>query len=111
MEPEAIANLRRQKNTVLTEDNLKKYLNSETLAVNLENHYWVSNSFISKIAVLAPNLKELCLRRMPQITNRVFATLFEKTSSLTAIDFSDCTNLYSNAFTLCLRQNLGLKKV
>ena len=56
VEPEAIVNLRRQKNTVLTEENLKKYLNSETLGINLENHYWVSNSFISKITVLAPNL-------------------------------------------------------
>ena len=56
VEPEAIANLRRQKNTVLTEENLKKYLNHETTGLNLEHHYWVSNSFISKISLLAPNL-------------------------------------------------------
>jgi hypothetical protein len=54
---------------VLTEENLKEYISGETAKINLENHYWISNSFISKLGRMAPNLLELSLRRMPQITN------------------------------------------
>jgi len=42
--------------TVLTEENLKQYLNEQTGKVNLENHYWISNNFISKLGRMAPNL-------------------------------------------------------
>lgn len=56
-EPEEIHNLRRQPRTVLTEENLKEYLNDETGKVNLENHYWISNSFISKLGRMAPRLQ------------------------------------------------------
>jgi len=68
-EPEELHNLRRQPQTVLTEENLKEYLTETTGKVNLENHYWISNSFISKLGRMSPNLQELSLRRMPQITN------------------------------------------
>jgi len=55
-DPEEIANLKRQPATVLTEQNMKQLLTPETLKLNLENHYWISNSFISKISKMAPNL-------------------------------------------------------
>jgi hypothetical protein len=42
--------------TVLTEDNLKKYLSQETLRLNLEHHYWLKDSFMSKLGRMAPNL-------------------------------------------------------
>lgn len=64
-EPEELHNLRRQPRTVLTEENLKDYLNDQTGKVNLENHYWISNSFISKLGRMTPNLQQLSLRRMP----------------------------------------------
>lgn len=64
-DPEELANLKRQPATILTEENLKSLLNSETQKLNLENHYWISNSFISKLSHMAPNLLELSLRRMP----------------------------------------------
>ena len=75
-EPEAIKDLMRQQKTILTEENLKKYLTEETTTLNLEHHYWISNSVISKLSLLVPNLQELSLRRMPQITNMIFANLF-----------------------------------
>jgi len=75
-EPEAIKDLMRQQKTILTEENLKKYLTEETKTLNLEHHYWISNSVISKLSLLVPNLQELSLRRMPQITNMIFANLF-----------------------------------
>ena len=96
-EPEEIHNLRRQPNTVLTEENLKEYLTNETVKVNLENHYWISNSFISKLGRMSPNLQELSLRRMPQITNQVFAEVFDHLTSLRTVDFCDCDGLHSSA--------------
>jgi|LauGreDrversion4_2_1035121.scaffolds.fasta_scaffold106623_1 hypothetical protein len=76
-EPEAIKDIMRQSKTILTEENLRKYLTDETTTLNLEHHYWISNSVISKLSLLVPNLQELSLRRMPQITNMVFARMFE----------------------------------
>jgi hypothetical protein len=77
-DPEEIANLKRQPATVLNEENLKEYLTPETVKLNLENHYWISNSFISKLSKMAPNLRQLSLRRMPQITNQFFAEAFKE---------------------------------
>ena len=56
----------------------KEYLTPETVKLNLENHYWISNSFISKLSKMAPNLQQLSLRRMPQITNQFFAEAFKE---------------------------------
>ena len=55
-EPEDIAVLRRQHNTVLTEENLRNVLTDETMKINLEHHYWLSNNFLSKLGRMAPNL-------------------------------------------------------
>jgi hypothetical protein len=70
---EAIKNLHRQKNTIMTEDNLKQHLTKETKAVNFENFYWLSCSFLSKLSKMAPNLQHVNLRRMHHVTNRCFA--------------------------------------
>lgn len=43
---------------------MKGYLTAETTSLNLENHYWISNNFISKMSHLAPNLQSLSLSRM-----------------------------------------------
>jgi hypothetical protein len=75
-DPEDVCNLRRQPRTVLTEEHLRAYVNEETGKINLENHYWISNNFISKLGRMAPQLQELSLRRMPQVTNNVFAEIF-----------------------------------
>ena len=48
--------LKRLPHTILTEENLKEYLNDLTGNVNFENHYWISNSFISKLGRMTPNL-------------------------------------------------------
>ena len=49
---------------ILTEENLRAILNDETERLNLENHYWIKNTFIEKIGRMATNLQELSLRRM-----------------------------------------------
>lgn len=110
-EPEEIHNLRRQPHTVLTEENLKEYLNDQTVKVNLENHYWISNSFISKIGRMSPNLLTLSLRRMPQITNQIFAEVFEHLSQLQTVDLCDCDGLYPTALQLLLRKNPNLEQI
>lgn len=60
----------------MTEENLVAVLSHETEKLNLENHYWLSIKFISKIGMMAPNLQELSLRRMSNITNLAFADMF-----------------------------------
>ena len=50
--------------TVLTEENLKQILNGETTKLNLEHHYWLKDNFLNKLGRLAPNIKELSLRRL-----------------------------------------------
>ena len=99
-DPEEIKVLRRENQMVLTEENIKKYVNDETIKLNLEAHYWLSNSFISKLGQLAPNLQELSLRRMTGISNPVFAEIFKFTSQLRVLDVSGCSNLYVTALLL-----------
>ena len=40
---EDVRSIKRQNRTVLTEENLKKYLSSETYKLNLEHHYWLKD--------------------------------------------------------------------
>ena len=61
---EDIRNIKRMPRTVVAEDNLKKELSTQTLRLNLEHHYWLKNSFISKLGRMAPNLQILGLRRL-----------------------------------------------
>ena len=56
--------LKRQPRTVLTEENLKKYLDERTYKLNLEHHYWLKDNFLDKLGRMAPNLKILSLRRL-----------------------------------------------
>lgn len=56
--------LKRQPRTVLTEENLKKYLDERTFKLNLEHHYWLKDNFLDKLGRMAPNLKILSLRRL-----------------------------------------------
>jgi len=42
-EPEELMNLKRLPNKIMTEENLIKVLNKETVKLNLENHYWLSS--------------------------------------------------------------------
>jgi hypothetical protein len=68
-EPEDLMTIMRQPKKVLTEDNLSKILNSSITKLNLEGHYWLSDTFVGKISMNCPNLTSLCLRRMAHITN------------------------------------------
>jgi hypothetical protein len=52
--------------------------------------------------MMAPNLLELSLRRMNNISNAGFAEIFKPMKSLVSVDFSDCTNLYSSAVQLLI---------
>lgn len=48
--------VKRQSRTVLTEENLRKYLSQDTVKLNLEHHYWLKDSFLSKLGRMAPQL-------------------------------------------------------
>lgn len=110
-EPEELHNLRRLPPTVLTEETLKEYLNAGTGKVNFENYYWISNAFLSKLGRLTPNLQALSLRRMPQITNKVFADMFEFFGHLRTVDLCDCEGLQQTALQLMLRRNPQLEQI
>ena len=56
---------------MLTEENLRAYLSKETEKLDLEHAYWLKDVFLDKIGRMAPNLKELSLRRL-KISNRAF---------------------------------------
>ena len=92
-------------NTILTEENLKEYLTENTGKINFENFYWLSNNFIAKLGKMCPNLQQLSLRRMPQITNKIWAEMFEYFRELKVVDFCDCDGMVSTALNLMLRKN------
>jgi len=79
-----------------------RILSQETEKLNLENHYWLSSKLLEKLGMMAPNLLELSLRRMNNISNAGFAEIFKPMKSLVSVDFSDCTNLYSSAVQLLI---------
>ena len=59
---------------MLTEENLRLYLSKETDKLDLEHAYWLKDVFLDKIGRMAPNLKELSLRRL-KISNRAFTDI------------------------------------
>ena len=66
--------LKRLPKTIVTEEALRNYLGPETERINLEHHYWIKDNFIDKIGRMAPNIRELCLRRM-NLSNRAFTCI------------------------------------
>ena len=110
-DPEEIANLKRMPKTVMNEENLKEVLGTETLGLNLENHYWLKNNIISKIGKMAPNLTFLSLRRMKFISNPVFAEIFHYLTQLQKVDLSDCDGLLTSACNLMIDQNKYLTHI
>jgi len=86
---EDVKNIKRQPKTVLTEENLKKILSEETLKLNLEHHYWLKDSFLSKIGRMAPHLQELSLRRLKLSDDSAFE-LFSNLKFVRKVDISEC---------------------
>lgn len=86
---EDVRNLKRQRQTILTEENLRRYLSDETVKINLEHHYWLKTSFISKISKMAPNLIEVNLRRL-KLTNENFEDMVLHFEKVEVLDISDC---------------------
>lgn len=73
-EIEDVKSLKRLPKTIVTEESLKNYLGPETERISLEHHYWIRDNFIDKIGRMAPNIRELSLRRM-NLTNRAFTCI------------------------------------
>lgn len=96
-EPEEVANISRLPSRVLTEENLVSILSDETEKLNLENHYWLSCKFLSKIGTMAPNLTHLSFRRMGTIDNLAFADIFKHLTRLEVVDLSETIGLHSSA--------------
>jgi len=96
-EPEDLMNIKRLPSKILTEENLVRILSEETQKLNLENHYWLSSNLLGKLGTMAPNLTELSLRRMQNISNIAFADIFKSLGNLTTVDLSDCIGLHSTA--------------
>ena len=105
---EEVKNLKRMPRTILNEENLREYLDRETLRLNLENHYWIKNNMIEKIGRMAPNIQVLSLRRMKFITNPVFAQVFKYMKSIQRIDLTDCLGLLDTACSLLIDHNRNL---
>lgn len=77
---------------MLTEENLRQYLSKETEKLDLEHAYWLKDVFLDKIGRMAPNLKELSLRRL-KITNRAFIEIMNQLKQIEVIDIAECSNL------------------
>lgn len=85
---EDVRNIKRQRKTILTEENLKKFLSHETKKANLEHHIWLKDSFVNKIGKMAPNLQELNIRRI-NISNLAFEELGMSLTKIHTIDISE----------------------
>jgi len=79
--------------------------------LNLESLYWLSNDLISSVGSLAPNLIELSIRSMPEVSNMAFKTIFEHMHQLQIVDFSNSTNLHTSAMQLLIRRNPSLTDI
>jgi hypothetical protein len=82
----------------------------ETEKLNLEHHYWIKESFLDKIGRMAPNLRELSLRRM-KISNKAFTTIGNELRRLERIDISDCNNIEVSGFMTVLKNNAFLRQI
>ena len=94
---EDVKNVKRQPRTVLTEENLRKYLSEETLKLNLEHHYWLKDTFLNKLGRMAPNLRHLSLRRL-KISNESFIDIFKTLGQVEILDISDCAYIETTGF-------------
>lgn len=94
--------------TVLNEENVAEILSEETEKLVLENHFWLTKELVSQIGAKAPNLKELCLRAMPFISNTQFRDIFDKLGSLERVDLSGSTGLHTTSLQLMLRRNKNI---
>lgn len=108
---EEIKNLKRQPRNILNEEHLKEYLDKTTLKLDLENHYWLKNSFIDKLGRMAPNLQVFSLRRMKFIDDVTFAEIFKHLNKLIRIDLMDCEGLYASAAQLMIEKNPKLEEI
>jgi F-box and leucine-rich repeat protein 2/20 len=96
--------LKRLPQTILTEENLKVYLTGETERLNLEHAYWLKDVFLDKIGRMAPNLRELSLRRL-RISNRAFSELVTQLKRLEIVDLSDCNLIADSGLKVMLVNN------
>ena len=106
-EYEDVKSLKRLPRTVLTEEAMKEYIGHETEKLNLEHHYWLKEAFLDKVGRMAPNLRELSLRRM-KISNRAFSAIVAELRFLRKIDVSDCHHLEESGFKILLDNNKNL---
>lgn len=59
---------------------------------------------------MAPNLRELCLRRM-KISNRAFICIASELRRLERIDISDCNNIQENGLKILIDNNKYLTHI
>lgn len=107
---EETKNLRRLPRTVITEETLKDYLGPETEKLNLEHHYWIKEHFLDNVGRMAPNLKELSLRRL-KVSNRAFSDIVLHLRRLERVDISDCPNIHSAGMKIMLDNNRNLRQI
>lgn len=86
---EDVRSIKRQRKTVLTEENLRRYLCDETTKLDIDHHHWLKESFLNKIGRMAPNLRRLSLRRL-RISNQGFTDIVSWLPEIKQIDISDC---------------------
>jgi hypothetical protein len=80
------------------------YLTHETERLNLEHAYWLKDVFLDKIGRMAPNLRELSLRRL-RISNNAFTELVTYLQRLEIVDLSDCMSIGESGLKLMLVNN------
>jgi hypothetical protein len=101
---EDVRNIKRQRRTILTEENLRQYLCEETVKLNIEHHTWLRDTFLGKIGKMARNLQELCLRRLP-ITDASFGDLADSLAHISRLDISDCCLIQEGSVIKFLKNN------
>ena len=80
-EEEEFSNLNWLPGNVLTEDKIKEIVSSQTQKLILENHYWISDHFISKMGRMATNLKHLSFKGI-NMSNSAFMDCVSRLNQL-----------------------------
>lgn len=91
-ESENIKNLSRLPPEYIKEEWLKLNLNSKVEMLRIDNCYWLSQDFLSKIGRLDQNLKELSLRNL-EINNMIITNVVRWAKELEVLDISNCKGL------------------
>lgn len=83
---------------------MKEIIDKNTEKLNIENHYWIKEDFISKLGRLAPNLKMINFKGI-NMSTKSFMDCVCWLQKLQIVEISHCWSLEPAAITVLVQNN------